>query len=760
MSRSRKPRSRLQFDTLESRALMTVILNPFTHVLELTGTNMGDTFTCSQVGTVLTVNEGPAGGGNGYNFDLASVSIVRIAADLMDGSDSMTCTDSVLIPVTADGGIGGDFIRGGGGADSLFGNDGGDGLDGGAGNDRLDGGDHNDVLTGGIGDDTLTGGDGNDHLNCGDGTDVADGGANNDTISGGIGNDTLTGSSGIDRIHGDSDDDHIYGVTENDFLWGDKGFDYIDGGEDDNDQIWGGTENDTLLGASGNDTVLGESGDDSLLGGAGNDSLNGGDGQDTLDGGTERDTVDGGNGIDSLSGGTGNDTLSGDGIGAALPGDDILFGGEGNDVLNGDAMNDTLDGETGRDTLNGGGGNDTLRGGDGNDSIRGGTGNDRAYGGADTDRLFGDADEDQLFGDEGTDTLDGGSHDDILVSIDNDTLDDLWGRGGFDSFWVDDNAGVFDDVRDESVNETETNLHFVDAFANVAGGADKTLNGDGIADPGGGESSANFAGKPLFSAAGPVVADVDQGDLADCWLLASLAAAVNVTPNVIRQTILDAGDGTYVVDLQDQLLGTHEFFRVDTDLPVTLDNSAVPQFAKLGDDNSLWVALVEKAWATDKSNDYLQLESNVFDPASQVGTSFYPLGQIGGTNRNVYPISDGSNVLGDIAANGWAGTYWTRRNESEVESAVASHCYAIISLGADADGNGIPDTVTLYNPNGVDRSLKYNEDGTVMVDDEGNQVRGTVDGNDDGFVTLTIDQFTHDAQGLVGAITADFNRYL
>jgi hypothetical protein len=190
------------------------------------------------------------------------------------------------------------------------------------------------------------------------------------------------------------------------------------------------------------------------------------------------------------------------------------------------------------------------------------------------------------------------------------------------------------------------------------------------------------------------------------------------------------------------------------------DDPSKPQFARFRDgDESLWVALVEKAWATDKG-DYQQLESPIFDPLSQVGTPYYPLGQIGGTNRKEYIISDGSKLLGNIMTNGWAGTYCTRMDESEVETVVPSHCYAITSLGADGDGDGIPDTVTLYNPHGVDNSLLYNLDGTVMVDADGKPMRGTTDGSDDGFVTLTIDQFTHDAQNPIGAITADYNRYL
>jgi len=739
MSRRQKPKTKLQVETLENRALMTVVVNPLTHVLEITGTNIADTFAVSQVGNILSVTEGTGVGAVGYNFDLTVTNIVQISADLKGGGDSMTCSDSVLLPVRADGGTEGDYIRGGGVADVLLGSDGADVLDGGAGSDDLDGGDQNDRLIGGVG------------------NDFADGGEGNDTISGGIGNDTLEGWGGVDRIHGDDGDDWIYGKTNNDFLWGDKGFDTIDGGEDDNDHIWGGTEKDTLMGGSGNDTIMGDSANDSLLGGEGNDSLNGGDGKDTLDGGTERDTVVGGNGIDSVMGGDGNVLLWGDGTGATTPGDDVLFGGDGNDTVNGDGANDTLDGEAGNDTLNGGAGNDTLRGGDDNDSIRGGSGNDRAYGGADTDKMFGDGGEDQMFGDAGTDTLDGGGQDDVLVSIDNDTVDKLWGRGGFDSFWVDDNGGSLDNVRDETVNEADTNLHFVDAFAN---GPDKTMNGDGIIDPSGGESSANFAGKPLFSAAGPVVTDIHQGAVGDCWLLASLGAAVNVTPNVIRQSIVDLGDGTYAIHTQDQVLGTDTYFRVDTDLPVTLDDPSKPQFAGLGAADSLWVALVEKAWATENGNDYSNIESPILNPFSQVGTPYFPLGQVGGTNRNLYRISDGSAVLGDILANGWAGTYCTKLDEADVETTVPSHCYAIIGVGDDNDQDGIPDTVTLYNPHGVDNSLQYNPDGTLVVDGQGNPIRDSVDGSDDGIVTLTIEQFIHDAQDPVGAITADFNAYL
>jgi Ca2+-binding RTX toxin-like protein len=721
MSRKHKPRTRLQIESLENRALLTVTY--LSGTVKLDGTNGNDVYRCYEMSvpgiTQLVVEEGVGAGKVTKTFDLGVLPVNQISADLKDGNDSLTCDATVQIPVFATGGIGFDTITGGSMADNLSGDNESDQIDGGAGDDTIDGGEDND---------TLTGGTGNDTIDCG---------------------------PGVDRAHGNDGDDVIRGSIGNDFLWGDQGFDDINGGEDDNDHIWGGTENDTLNGASGNDTVLGEAGDDSLLGGQGNDSLNGGTGNDTLDGGDNRDTVVGGDGSDSVDGGAGNDVLSGDGAGSTAPGDDTLGGGPGNDRANGDGGRDTIDGDAGNDTLQGGDGKDTLYGGAGNDSIRGGNASDRIYGGAGDDKMYGENQDDEIFGDAGTDTLDGGTGNDTLVSIDNDTADVLYGRGGkFDSFWVDANGGNTDDIRSPSTDETETNLHYVDSFAN---GADKTMDGDGIIDPSGGESSNDFAGLPLFSNDGPAVTDINQGDVGDCWLLASLAAAANVTPNVIRQLVVDLGDGTYAVHTHDALLNTDEYFRVDTDLPVFQNNQTELQFAGLGKDDSLWVALVEKAWATDKGNDYQNLESAVFNPFSQVGTPFYPLGQIGGTDRNMYHISDGSSVLNNILAKGLAGTFCTKVNAADVERLVPSHCYAITSVGKDADGDGIPDTVILYNPHGKDEMLLYNPNGTPKLDANGNQERGTADKNDDGFVTLTIDEFIHDAQSPIGALTADFN---
>jgi hypothetical protein len=130
----------------------------------------------------------------------------------------------------------------------------------------------------------------------------------------------------------------------------------------------------------------------------------------------------------------------------------------------------------------------------------------------------------------------------------------------------------------------------VQQVASFANGADRTLDGDSIADP---KNTTGYAYKrfsgPLFSSAGPAMTDIIQGTDGDCWLMATLAGIARTNPQAIRQNVADFGDGTYGVRLG------NNFYREDGDLPVT--KSGTPAFANLGAGNSLWVAVVEKAFA-------------------------------------------------------------------------------------------------------------------------------------------------------------------
>jgi Ca2+-binding RTX toxin-like protein len=110
----------------------------------------------------------------------------RIVVRLGDRNDTLDAT-AVETRVQANGGAGGDTLKGGSKNDDLNGGDGSDSLAGNAGADDLDGG---------SGADTLNGGSGNDSLNGGDGADTVTGGSGVDSLAGNDGADTLKAKDG------------------------------------------------------------------------------------------------------------------------------------------------------------------------------------------------------------------------------------------------------------------------------------------------------------------------------------------------------------------------------------------------------------------------------------------------------------------------------------------------------------------------------------------------------------------------------------
>lgn len=717
MFRNRNRRRRPTIEILEGRQLLTVVYDPISDHLLLDGSLGNDMFAVSQISVggkdAIRVQEGPVV----TVFPTATQPILQITADLKDGTDVLSMGSNVSIPLYADGGIGNDSIRGGAQANEIRGGDGNDTLVGGPLKDLIYGGDNNDTITGLEGDDFLYG---EDPMAAQSGQDTIYGGPGKDTIFGYLGNDFLYGEGEDDTIHGGEDsEDHIEGNDGNDDLYGEGG----------NDDIWGDDGEDFILGGEGNDTMHGGLMDDYLQGDQDIDQIYGDEGNDALDGGPQADFLYGNAGTDILSGGGDNDLLVGDDP-FAIPGfdtgNDILFGGDGDDTLQGGGGDDELDGGEDDDRLDGGDGNDILHGDSGFDTLRGGIGNDRLYGEEDDDNLFGDDGDDNLYAGSGIDYLEGGNNDDTLVSIDDDDADILWGQAGLDSFWVDKIGGglggaTTDVVFDADPNEADYSLHEVEEFEN---GADKTLDGDNIAEPAGGVRWKDFWNKPLFASGGPTMSDVRQGSLADCWLLSSLAAAAGASPNAIRQLVVDLGDGTFAVQLNEKQ------YRLDAELAVFDEHPDNIKYAGLGNEGSLWVALVEEAYAMYRGNDYENMNNDI---------PYFPLGKIGGEDRH-WPLDPNyDNVLVDADAPGIGAVYCTDLDDDDVSVLTSGHCYAIVSVTYDSVG--VPTHVTLYNPYGEDDDNYYG------------------DCSDDGFVTITVGELDHDKQTPWSLIYADFGHF-
>ena len=513
--------------------------------------------------------------------------------------------------------------------------------------DRMYGGDEDDSFTGYGGDDYIYGYAGDDDISCGTGNDNAYGGDGEDTIHGSDGNDTLSGGYGQDVIYGENGNDEIFGAFT--YSAGDSSSDTLLGG-DGEDTIKGGWGDDWIFGGNHNDLLYGESGADHVYGNDGNDIIKGAFSDSTTE-----------YGADYLSGGNGNDWL---------------WGGHGEDIMYGGDDNDFMYGESQRDKIFGGWGDDYMRGGDANDRLSGENGDDI---------LHGDAGNDELIGGQGADCLSGDDGDDSLVGIDGGTTDELCGNAGRDTLWVDANMSGWTPVFDTTNTDAFDTVQYVFGFAN---GADRTLNGDDIVDPTDGEFYKDFSDNWLFASWGPTHHDVDQENLADCWLLAPLASIAHDNPNHIRSMVADFGDGTYGVRLG------NSFYRVDGELPTWNAGSTDQEFAGLGLQDCLWVAIIEKAYADFRTG------ANTYDSLGWGST----LDAMNAYNLTGVNSSYHSAASSDIAVADAVYSHWNSYQNTVIctgsvtagSGLVGSHCYSVVSV--TRNNEGIVTSIRLRNP--------------------------------------------------------------
>lgn len=381
----------------------------------------------------------------------------------------------------------------------------------------------------------------------------------------------------------------------------------------------------------------------------------------------------------------------------------MMYGNGGADYLEGYNAADYFDGGAGDDTIKGYGGDDIIFGGLGNDTLLGMDGNDQLMGGDNDDHLNGGAGADKLWGDYGND---------VLISIDGGTGDYVEGGAGKDSLWVDQVGSSKDSVYGATSDDKVQNV------ASFANGADRTLNGDRITDPTlekSGQSYKRFSGNPLFSTSGPEMDDVDQGTLGDCWLLAGLGAIAMDSPQALKHNIVDFDDGTYGVRLGDK------FYRVDDDLPVASSTSTRPANADLGNQNSMWVAVVEKAFAHYRTgaNSYASLNGGW---SIEVNRAF---GSTSAGSKSIQSYTSATALANDLFAK-W-NTYQSvtigftglKKATSTVPNLITGHMYTVARFNRDSAGNVT--SIVLRNPWGVDGA-------------------GSDSNVNDGYVTVTASQ--------------------
>ena len=221
---------------------------------------------------------------------------------------------------------------------------------------------------------------------------------------------------------------------------------------------------------------------------------------------------------------------------------------------------------------------------------------------------------------------------------------------------------------------------------------------------------ASFARDPLYAAAGPKPDDVRQGELGDCYLMASLSAIAKANQTMIENDIAQLPDDTYSVAFASGKKTVVE--HVDTKFPVDAEGRLA--YAQLGPSNSVWVAVMEKAFAEFRSsaNSYAAVNGGWM---AEVFSDF------GLSNKSTTPPKSSAALLSQLQADLKANDATTIGTNTAINAGVpllADHAYVVdrVNLGS----NGKPVSVRLRNPWGIDGA--------------GN------DGNDDGYVTVTAAQ--------------------
>lgn len=352
-----------------------------------------------------------------------------------------------------------------------------------------------------------------------------------------------------------------------------------------------------------------------------------------------------------FNGGNAHDRFANNAVGLAS----VQYGNGGNDHLVGNSNKDTLNGGTGNDHLNGRAGADVLNGSDGND---------------------------------------------VLVAIDNNTTDSLSGGAGRDAFWVDRTSGVRDKLSDAASTD------WVQAVSSFARGGDRTLDGDRLADPTllqsssyGGIQYKQITGTPLFAVAGPKMTDIVQGYLGDCYLLSGLSALAKDSPATLQAYVVDFDDGTYGVRLG------NNFYRVDNDLPVWRNYPTDLAYAGLGAANSMWVALVEKAfaWYRTSKGTYASIEyGNGWEGNRAFGSTSYdsrPINGYGGYNGGYGSATALANDIYNRFVNKQAVTVefynWGYAKAGSLPL-IMSHVYTVANVVRNS--SGVVTSIKLRNP--------------------------------------------------------------
>jgi len=215
-----------------------------------------------------------------------------------------------------------------------------------------------------------------------------------------------------------------------------------------------------------------------------------------------------------------------------------------------------------------------------------------------------------------------------------------------------------------------------------------------------------IAAGSLFSSNVYSYIDEFQGQVGDCYLIATLRALAKSNPSVIENMIVPNGDNTWTVRFYEDE-GTPDCVTVDRALPTSSDGEfwyADSGFLATNPQNVLWIPLVEKAYAEwcETGNEVLHGDTNSYSGITE-GDPYFVMDEILGNNSAVYlywpgsggtPVVTKQELINLVTAN---DPLTAITNDYPGNGLVGPHSYKIIGY------NSASDSFQLYNPWGFDQ---------------------------------------------------------
>lgn len=205
---------------------------------------------------------------------------------------------------------------------------------------------------------------------------------------------------------------------------------------------------------------------------------------------------------------------------------------------------------------------------------------------------------------------------------------------------------------------------------------------------------------------GAAYTDITQGNISDCYLLASLAEIAQHEPATLVNMFVVNGDGTYTVKFFNTLQTA--YVTIDSYLPVDAAGRLIyAGVGKLASDpaNELWVALAEKAYAQLNemgwARQFLKGSGENAYTSLGGGYAYAVLAQVTGKATTAFTttlIPTNFALFVDAYNQGKMIAFSSKAAPTSPD-VVKNHAYAVISYDAENQ------TITMFNPWGIQAGL-------------------------------------------------------